>query len=291
MKPVLLACASALAISSVANAKQLETQVVVDLGASYAFLLDKNVDEDELEFGVPRADGGVRVNFGIDDNFSVQFDVDGELNILGDEESGTPGDTSSYDGALQGAAHLSYREPGQYLVGVFGAVGQAFINDSEDELGVMGGIEGQYLFGDTTLYGQVGGFKSSENDAETLTDTYFVRGVLRHFLTPDSALSIEGLYGDGESSEASPVDIDLFGWGLRYTRGFQTSMPIYGYLGYNGHRMTSDGERVTEHVVSVGISIPFGGPSGLQERNARGVTLDTPLDLIRTAGYTADIID
>ncbi len=68
-------------------------------------------------------------------------------------------------------------------------------------------------------------------------------------------------------------------------------MPIYGYLGYNGHRMTSDGERVTEHLVSVGISIPFGGPSGLQERNARGVTLDTPLDLIRTAGYTADIID
>ncbi len=291
MKTVLLACASALAISSVANAQQLQTQVVVDLGASYAFLLDSNVDQDELEFGVPRADGAARVNFGIDDNISVQFDVQGEFNILGDEEAGVAGNNQSYDGAFQGVAHVSYREPGAYLIGLFGGGGQAVINDDDDELGILGGIEGQYHFGNTTLYGQVGGFKSSENDAETLTDAYFVRGVARHFFTPDSSISVEGIYGDGESTEGTPADIDVYGWGLRYTRGLGTSMPFYGYFGYNGHRMTSNDERVTEHVVSIGISIPFGGPSTLQSRNTHGVTLDAPLDLLRTAGYTADVID
>jgi len=265
--------------------------VVVDLGASFAILDTYHVDEDDLRFGVPRVDGGVRANFGIDENISVQFDLDGEVNLLRDEKDGTGAGTASYDGALQGAVHVSYREPGDYLIGLFGGVGQAALNDGDDEIGVLGGLEGQYHFGDTTLYGQIGGFKSSERDAETLTDAYFVRGMLRHFLSPDSSVSIEALYGDGESTEVDPIDIDLYGWGLKYTRGFQTSMPIYGYLGYNGHLMSSDGESVTEHVISVGISIPFGGPTTLQTQNTHGVTLDAPLDLLRTAGYSADIID
>lgn len=290
MKSVLLAGASAVAISGAAAAQQLPTQVVVDLGASGVILSDVNVDQDSLEFFVPRGEASVRASFGIDEHFSAQFDFQGEMNIGSDEEGGTGGETNTYDGAYQGAVHLSYRDPGQYLVGLFGAYGQVELQGSDDEGGFLGGIEGQYHFGNTTLYGQVGGFTASANDDESLAEAYFLRGVLRHFFSPTSYVSIEGLYGDGESDESPVEDIDFFGWGLRYAHGF-SSMPFEGFIGYDGHRMTSDGERVTEHVITVGVTIPFGGPATAQERNTHGVTLDAPLDLLRTAGYTADIID
>ena len=41
----------------------------------------------------------------------------------------------------------------------------------------------------------------------------------------------------------------------------------------------------------VGIPLSFGNSVSLQENNSHGATLDTPLDLLRTTGYTVDIVD
>jgi hypothetical protein len=288
MKSLLLSGVAALATSGLALADQPITAGVVDVGIGYNFV-DTDTDDDDTVSDSGRLVGGGRVNVAVVSNFSVQLDLTGEVNL---EDTSSDPDTGFYTGALQGAAHLNWREPGQYLVGLFGAYGETYVKQDNDEQGWAIGPEGQVHFGDTTIYGQAGGYWSSENDSESLTDALFARAVGRYFLAPNSFVSVEGLYGFGESS--GNADIDLFGWGLRYTHGFDSS-PIAIFAGYNGHYVSSKDpgaskDTATEHVFMVGLTLTFGATS-LQHNNTHGATLDVPLDLLRTTGYNVDVAD
>lgn len=246
-----------------------------------------------------RAGGQLLFNLPLGNNASLQLDIAGE----GDFDNNDPdGFTQDYEGLIQGGAHLSHRVPNSYLIGGFVGVGEVFVGSgssglNKDEGGWMAGAEGQLYHGNTTFYGQAGYFDSDGNDFETLVDAWFVRGVIRHFFTPNSMISGEVLYGEGEDS-ATPIseDINFAGWELIYKRQMD-SRPVDWFVAYDGHYVENDkvpgltDEDLVEHVFKIGFSIRFGGANSLLDQDRRGATLDLPFDPLRAAGYTVDVVD
>lgn len=267
---------------------------VVDFWGGYVFMdQGEDSDGDEPE-DTGRFGARGRINVPLGENVSTQFDVDIELDFNKEDDDSI----KDYERAAQFGLHLSWRDPSSYLFGIFGGGGVANVNDDESERGYMAGGEGQFYLGNTTFYGQAGYFDTEGNDDETLVDAFFVRGVVRHFFDPDSMVSAEVLYGAGDNTESTPDDIDVVGWEVMYQRRLASmgAGALFGFIAYDGHYMMQEDdpggteENLTEHVIKVGLSFMF-GPSSLQENDRRGATLDLPLDMLRTAGYTVDIID
>src|SRR5204863_7570880 len=82
-------------------------------------------------------------------------------------------------------AHLSWRDTQRGAFGVFGAfTGNNHMDYCGANGGALGGVEGQFYAGNTTLYGQVGlGGQFNNADCLNLDKYWFVRGVIRHFVT------------------------------------------------------------------------------------------------------------
>jgi hypothetical protein len=264
---------------------------VVDLWIGYVWM-DSNVDSGDAPPDTGRAGGQVLFNIPLGNQFSAQLDFAGEGDF--DNANGGAGHFD-YVGLIQGGGHLSYRDPKSFLLGAFAGIGEAYVTGDDNEGGWMVGGEGQAYLGNTTLYGQAGYFDSDANDSETLVDAWFVRGVVRHFLTSNSMISAEFLYGWGENTETTPDDIDFAGWEVLYKQQMESNRVAW-FAGYEGHYMSNDPkptgatEDLYEHIIKVGVSFKFHGNDLLTE-DRYGATLDLPLDPLRTAGYTADIVD
>lgn len=199
--------------------------------------------------------------------------------------------------------HLSGRDPSRGLFGVFGAFGQGK-GDNEDgrhNYWAVGG-EAQLYTDMATFYVQAGYLDSDPrqplNDEgepsqkDGLNDAFFVRGVARWFMTPNSRLQGEVAYASGkqdtrvadQDSENTPYDMDVIQWGVRYDTVVE-GLPIIGdtalFVGYRGTHFDTiccnenDTGRFTEHTIMAGYTYHFGGMT-LLDFDRVGATLDLP---------------
>ncbi len=270
---------------------------VADVWGGYVWMVPDLTTGNDNPNDTGRVGGQIRVNIPLGDRFSVQLDGVAE----GDFDNDYPGNTEDYEGQVLGGGHLSFRDPNAYLIGVFGGYGHVFIGEGtgpeeEDEQGWMFGGEGQVYLGNTTLYGQAGYFDSSANDNETLVDAWFARAQAQHFLTPNSMVVADFIYGAGENNVTPRDDIDFAGWELKYKRQLM-AFPVAWHAAYEGHYVavdkpdpTATDEDLFEHIVKFGVSFALGGDN-IQDLYRRGPALDLPLEPLRAAGYTNDIVD
>ena len=224
----------------------------------------------------PEVGGSVRVSIPFADRFSAQIDLDGEIRVFDEDDA----DNDHYLGSYAGTVHLSYRNPSDYLLGVFGGAGRLdFVDENLTDFW-YGGVEAQYYLDQATLYAQVGYIGSDDVDDNGLDDAWFVRGVGRYFLSDYSMAQAELAYFDGKQDFDGK---DMYGvsWGLRAEHQFMP-VPVSLFVAYEGNYFDnhddagfSDNGKFVEHSFLVGAKYAFGA-TGLKANDRYGATLDTP---------------
>ncbi len=187
----------------------------------------------------------------------------------------------------------------RYALGAFGLVGSVNGGDAENATIGLFGLEAQKYWNNVTLYGQGGVFYADDEDADdVMTNAWFVRGVARKFVDPNSYIAAELSYADGEENEDASGDVDdltALSWGLKYER-MKTDMPIAWFVEYKGSHIVEDDassgsndDELTTHAGLVGLRFQFGATSAI-ENDRRGATFDMP-DVGRWTGWTIDVVD
>ena len=159
-----------------------------------------------------------RLSLPLGDMLSLQMDTDNEITGNAFRSNAQDDFSHSFDFGL----HLSARDPSRGLFGIFGAFGQGKGDNDDDgrqNFWAVGG-EAQFYADNTTFYVQ-GGYLDSKptydgGDSDGLYDAFFVRGVARWFMTPDSRLQGEVSYADGKQDEPTEaLDMHVIQWGVR----------------------------------------------------------------------------
>lgn len=216
-------------------------------------------------------------------NLSIQQDVSYEYGSqASNNDSDVINDLFLYSGQL--GTHLSWRDPNAGLIGGFGGFGKANAADISNNY-IFAGGEAQAYLGEWTLYGQ-GGWFDSESDwyyEAGLNDAFFVRGVARWFMTPDSRLQGEFSYASGEYGYYEDT-ATVLEWGVRYDWVWQ-DIPVVGaltgamplFVAYRGNFADGGGDsgELWANTFMVGTSYHFGG-SNKQEFDRVGAPLDLP---------------
>ena len=171
-------------------------------------------------------------------------------------------------------AHLAWRDPSSHTMGVFAALTGSnnwYVGDTH--LGMMGGVEAQKYFGDTTLYAQIGYGDQFRPGDEMFGQYWFARGVVRHFLNPNMLVSGEISLASGQSTLSSS-DLDILGWGLTIERRHDGSaFSIFGE--YSGDLISGFRGTITQHAFLAGVKLNFGQETML-ENDRQGATFDLP---------------
>jgi hypothetical protein len=244
--------------------------------------------------------GHGRVNIWTSPNAILQLDA---------EVEGTSGfkpeSDFNYGGRLSGVigGHYSFVDPNRYSAGVLaGVIGNSNFEGGSSTLGLIG-LEGQSYLGNSTLYGQAGyahefsgpSFGPFSVGPDNL---WFVRGVARHYWTPNDKLEAEIGYArlrydtisDGIFSNRRKGDI--LNWGASYEH-MVSGRPWSWYIEYAGYRHTTKNSvdpfftattRMTEHIAMVGIRLHLNQPS-LQSQERTGARYDMP-KFIRALPWT-----
>jgi opacity protein-like surface antigen len=281
MKKLLLAVSTALlASTSTAIAADMDRELglivsgVVDQWAGVQF-----IDEDTVTSDAFFANGGEGLlSLPLGTNLSIQSDIKYEYNETA-LDAPNFADPWGPRYSFQGAAHLSWRDPSQGLLGLFGGAGVADFNPGgRYDISFFGG-EAQAYLDNITLYAQ-GGYVDfdARSGFTSLDDGFFARGVLRWFTTYNSRLQLEGTYADLEHLNGE--NSDVISGKVRYD--FNVNLPIAGstplYVAYRGtHRNNctfNGGDDVTDHTFMIGTSYSFAGDRLTVDR--QGATLDTP---------------
>jgi hypothetical protein len=192
--------------------------------------------------------GAGRVNWWIGPNLSTQFDVWGGADDFGRTSSNGNGGVIAN---VNLGGHVSYRQPEQYLVGLFGAVGGIGSNANCCNGGAgfthgTLGLEGQWYSGPITLYGQ-GGVQTNLSDGQGGGNytAWFVRVVGRYFLNENLRLEAFGMYAQGQTSasedffptsfinRADKFDMTHLVWGASVEKKFDGS-PFAVFARYEG---------------------------------------------------------
>ena len=290
-----LALSTALLGMMVGNAWSADVDPVTE-GLLFAAVFDVSVgaqDARETSGDVDLSEGteltfsgksAVNIPFG--DMFSAQLDVQTEFYDRAGE------DDNAQSASMIGG-HLSLRDPGMGLVGLFAGAGLGTNEDSSEGsggLGFLAGAEAQAYLGNFTLYGQAGYGNFAVDDAsphdEGFTDGWFAGAEARYFIHEDFMLYANVAYGETPGYTDGDNNGKIWNWGAGGKLRLSDSMPIYGTLDYRGGSYHADNEgTVTEHVGLVGLSFAFGAPS-LQENDRRGATLSTPMLPARAAAWT-----
>jgi len=277
----------AIAADYEAQVQQLVVSGVVEQWSGYTFL--SNISGSNFD---PQSDGyfssgtSGRLSLPLGEMLSIQMDGDLEYT-----ENAFAGDDSfdTFEASGQGGLHLSYRNPDTGLIGGFVSFGVGRDDFSRSSFIAVGG-EAQFYTGDMTFYLQGGhldstsGSNGQEAD-DSFHDAFFVRGVARWFITPDSRLQGEISYVDGEQDTGDSYDMDIVEWNVRYDT-ILMGLPVIGdtsvFVGYRGARFDNEGGgagaddgQYTEHTIMVGTSHSFGG-SSKREFDRVGATLDLP---------------
>jgi len=222
-------------------------------------------------------------------SFSMQVDTFSEYYF--DTNSHTDPNRSNALGL-----HLSYRNPNQGLIGLFGAYSWTDTNGGHggDKFNLsMFGAEAQLYQGNWTFYVQGGIANTSDNDpaVEGFHDGWFARGVVRYFFNPNSKVEAEVSYAKADTYMDSSNSGQFTAWGVSFDHKLTTvyNFPVYGTLAYRGAYYDSVGDdHLTEHVFKAGIKVLFGARDLLQnDRN--GATLDLPTLPIRANGVSQNV--
>jgi hypothetical protein len=281
MKNILLAATMlsfATAVSSSAFAADMAApapvespfSAVIDGWAGGLFFNGNNEFEpDGDSFFIFGGDARARLNLG--DIVAIQGD------LSADSTDDTSGD-DRYEAGWQAGGHLSlYNDTG--LIGVMGGIGEGHADNGTAENWLVGG-EGQLYFDQTTLYLQAGYFDAEMNDdieEDAFHNAYFVRGVGRYFLSPQTRLQAEASGAWGEQDE-DDQNMYVYGWGLRADHQLTDMFSLFAaYDGayYDNCCDGDDDSHFFEHQVRGGFSILLGRPD-LLSVDRTGPTLDLP---------------
>ncbi len=250
----------------------------VDSWAGAQFL-DRGPFSDKTVFALG---GEGLLSLPLGENLSLQSDFKYEYNDQSNDFIfSSAGPRYSY----QFAGHLSWRDPSTGLFGIFGGAGTTntgIIGDTD--IAFIGG-EFQFYTDNITWYGQ-GGYLSYRDDNLIaanfgLDDGYFVRGVMRWFVTDDSRFQVEGSYFNSDFELSG--NTDAFSFGARYD--FSLGLPVIGdtalYIAWRGQWRSSclrslndDNYGLSDQTIMVGSSYSFSGD--LMTVDRQGATLDTP---------------
>jgi hypothetical protein len=187
------------------------------------------------------------------------------------------------------AAHLFWRDPN---VGAIGLLAQYSGLKTRYEFGgssasldsdnYLLGLEGQYFFGNASLYGQLAyhyadvGFFGEDGDGVAVV------GQLRYFATPDWLLALKGGYDRVKIDEDSD-DITAKAWLVGVKTEYRLAnapLSLFGDLTYSNIKYDFSGldfVKDRETRLMVGVKYNFTAPS-LLERDRAGASFD-PIEL------------
>jgi hypothetical protein len=229
-----------------------------------------NVNPDDDNFFVFGSELRARLNLG--DMYAIQ----GDLHT--DSTDDTSGNDRHEDG-WYAAAHFShYNEAG--LFGIMGAVVEGESDNGVATDAWLMGAEGQLYLGQSTLYLQTGYWDAESQVGEeddAFHDAFFVRGVGRYFLSPQTRLQAEASGAWGEQ-DANDKDMDIYGWGLRADHQFTDivgAFAAYDGAYYENFDSGADDGSYTEHQARIGVSFQLWRPN-LVSVDRSGPTLDLP---------------
>jgi hypothetical protein len=223
--------------------------------------------------------GAGRGNYWVNRGMSVQVDAQAEGTSY--DSSRSVGNFSTHSYLVGG--HWSWRNPQQYLFGLFGGVGDAggagF--DNSQRHGLIG-AEAQWYWQQFTLYGQVGydTTLNSGNGVDTI-NAWFLRGTGRYFINPNFLIEGTVTYANGTidfNSGRPSADFQTWTWGVKGEWRFATA-PFSVFTKYQGSETTYDDAlglrdaKVTDHRVLFGLKLHMGDRT-LQQTDRAGATLD-----------------
>ena len=255
-------------------ASELLTAGSIEVGAGWSLLEESNEESgpdetDDQSYPLIGGSGSIAVPLG--ESFSTQIDVSGEKNY-----ASADGDDNQ-DSMIFGGAHLSLRDPGRGLIGIFGGGGRGWTERYRGDTNATWiGVEGQAYLGDATLYLQAARVSGDVEDTEeNFRPAYVLRGVGRYFLDDDSRIELQTSYANANDAVDGGDDMWAIDWALRYDRRIRGGW--HGFGAYRGAYFdtTTEGEQLTEHIAMVGIRYLFGAES-LKANDRLGATLDQP---------------
>lgn len=238
-----------------------------------------NVDTDETN--VPVLGARFSTSLPIAQMWSLQFDFTGEA-ALGIAADNDPPDTDdSTLGEITGAAHLDYRDPESYLLGVFGGAGLSYDNGDNPSGAIpyyFAGLEGQAYFGDITVAGQVGYLGSSDDWYETVDPGVFGRAAVYRYFGEATKIGVEAsiLHGTRPNGAGGDGKLTTYGWGASVKHQF-ANMPFAVTGAYNGYSYNATNESDSPYVNEFRIGLEFQlGAAGLKTQDRYGVAADLP---------------
>jgi hypothetical protein len=229
--------------------------------------------------------GAGRGNYWVSRDVSVQVDAQAEGTSY--DSSNRSGHFSTHSYLVGG--HWSWRNPQQYLFGLFGAVG-----DSGSNFGVMEaaqrhgliGAEAQWYWYQFTLYVQ-GGYETTLNSTTDSgvdsVNAWFIRGTGRYFINPNFLIEGTVMYANGNVDTfcCDPsFGFQTWTWGVKGEWRFPTA-PFSVFAKYQGSETKYDnsegfsisGGKVTDQRVLLGLKLHMGDRT-LQQTDRAGATLD-----------------
>ena len=225
--------------------------------------------------------GAGRGNYWVSRDMSVQVDAQAEGTSY-DFPDGGHFSTHSY---LAGG-HWSWRNPQQYLFGLFGGVGDAGgagILFSSQRHGLIG-AEAQWYWQQFTLYVQGGYDTTLGSVALQQVDSinaWFLRGTGRYYVNPNFLIEGTVTYANGniDLNFGDPsIGFQTWTWGVKGEWRFATA-PFSVFAKYQGSETKYDnaedffGAKVTDHRVLLGLKLHMGDRT-LQQTDRAGATLD-----------------
>jgi hypothetical protein len=296
MKVLFASAAVCVALTSVAGAADMQPVLkapaavdqqatgYVEVYSGWARTTGENFGDRE-RFNGWALGGAGRGNYWIGRDMSVQVDAQAEGTSYDAPRGGGNFSTHSY---LVGG-HWSWRNPQQYLFGLFGGVGDAggFGEFTGSQRHGLIGAEAQWYWQQFTLYVQ-GGYdttlsNATVNDVDTI-NAWFIRGTGRYFINPNFMIEGTVMYTNGnvDFNFGDPsVGFQTWTWGVKGEWRFATA-PFSVFAKYQGSETTYDDSRfwdlsnakVTDHrVLLVGLKLHMGDRT-LQQTDRAGATLD-----------------
>ena len=225
--------------------------------------------------------GAARGNYWITRDVSVQVDAQGE---------GTSYDVPSRNDHFSAhsylvGGHWSWRNPQQYLFGLFAAAGDAgsdFGVTNAQRHGLIG-AEAQWYWNQFTFYAQ-GGYDTTLGTVESRgidsVNAWFIRGTGRYFFNPNFLIEGTVMYANGNidgASGFSSVGFNTWTWGVKGEWRLPTA-PFSVFAKYEGSQTKyafSEDQvfKVTDQRVLLGLKLHMGDRT-LQQTDRAGATLD-----------------
>jgi hypothetical protein len=217
--------------------------------------------------------GAGRGNYWVNPGMSVQVDAQAEGTSYDDRF----GDFSNHSYLVGG--HWSWRSPSQYLLGLFGGIGDAGGGFGPAQRYGLIGVEAQWYWNQFTLYGQFGYDTTLTSNGSSDTNAWFIRGTGRYFVNPNFLLEGTVMYanGDVDFSRAS-IGFETWTWQAKVEWRLATA-PFSVYAKYQGSETNYDNAlgfrdfKVTDNRVLLGLKLHMGDRT-LQQTDRAGATLD-----------------